>query len=340
MRPFSTTSLIWQPHWPLKPDIVLEGGNAAKHPLGPVPMPSLSLLTTYHRPADRLLTTSNATSASMALASRMAAQIMAEYPDLWPETIRALIVHSAEWTDAMKRTFLPTTGKSSKTDYTQLVRRCGFGVPALDRALWSLSNSLTMVVQEALHPFKWEKDSKTPTLRDMHLHNLPWPRDVLEELGEAEVELRVTLSYFIEPNPSQRGVRSRYRYESHGLRFEVRRPHESVADFRTRINAAARDEEEGTLRDGNDPLWVIGKQARHRGSLHADIWRGTAADLASRGSIAVYPAMGWWKTRPKLERYDQAARYAMVVSIRAPEIDVDLYTEVANQIGVPVAVEV
>jgi hypothetical protein len=113
-----------------------------------------------------------------------------------------------------------------------------------------------------------------------------------------------------------------------------------VADFRTRINAAARDEEEGTLRDGNDPLWVIGKQARHRGSLHADIWRGTAADLASRGSIAVYPAMGWWKTRPKLERYDQAARYAMVVSIRAPEIDVDLYTEVANQIGVPVAVEV
>jgi hypothetical protein len=340
LSPFSTTSLIWQPHWPLKPDIVLEGGNAAKDSLSAVSMPSLSLLTTYHRPADRLLTTSNATSASMALASRMAAQIMAVYPDLWPETIRALIVHSAEWTDAMKRTFLPTTGKSSKTDYTQLVRRCGFGVPALDRALWSLSNSLTMVVQEALHPFKWEKGSKNPTLRDMHLHNLPWPRDVLEELGEAEVELRVTLSYFIEPNPSQRGVRSRYRYESHGLRFEVGRPHESVADFRTRINAAARDEEEGTLRDGNDPLWVIGKQARHRGSLHADIWRGTAADLASRGSIAVYPAMGWWKTRPKLERYDQAARYAMVVSIRAPEIDVDLYTEVANQIGVPVAVEV
>ena len=55
----------------------------------------------------------------------------------------------------------------------------------------------------------------------MHLHDLPWPRDVLEDLGETPVEMRVTLSYFIEPNPSRRGHRSRYRYESHGLRFDV-----------------------------------------------------------------------------------------------------------------------
>ncbi len=339
LSPFSTTSLIWQSHWPLKPDVVLEGGNAAKDALSAVSMPSLSLLTTHHRPADRLLTTTNATSASTALASRMAAQIMAIYPDLWPETIRALIVHSAEWSASMKSAFLPANGNPSKKDYVQLVRRCGFGVPTLDRALWSVSNSLTMVIQEALHPFQRE-GSKAPKLRDMHVHDLPWPREVLEDLGATEVELRVTLSYFIEPNPSKRGVRSRYRYESHGLRFEVRRPHESLADFRTRIYAVARDSEEGTLRDSDDPLWLIGKQARHRGSLHADIWRGTAADLASRGSIAVCPALGWWKTRPKLERYNQAARYALVVSIRAPEIDVDLYTEIANQIGVPVAVEV
>jgi len=339
LSPFSTTSLIWQAHWPLKPDVVLEGGNAAKDSLSAVWMPSLSLLTTHHRTTERLLTTTNATSAATALATRMAAQVVAVYPQLWPETIRALIIHSAEWTDAMKRTFLLTHRAPSKRDYVQLLRRCGFGVPGLDRALWSVSNSLTMVVEEELQPFRRE-GSKAPTLREMHLHDLPWPRDVLEGLGEAPVEMRVTLSYFIEPNPSKRGVRSRYRYESHGLRFEVQRPSESQPAFRRRINLAARDEEEGTQRDGDDPNWLIGKQARHRGSLHADIWQGTAADLASRGSIAVYPALGWWKTRPTLERYDQAARYALVVSIRAPEIDVDLYTEVANQIGVPVAVEV
>ena len=95
LSPFSTTSLTWQRHWPLKPDIVLEGGNAAKDVLSAVWTASLSLLTTHHRPRDRLFTTANATSAATALASRMAAQIMAVYPRLWPETIRALIVHSA-----------------------------------------------------------------------------------------------------------------------------------------------------------------------------------------------------------------------------------------------------
>ena len=177
LSPFSTTSLTWQRHWPLKPDVVCEGGNAAKDMLSAVGMPSLSLLTTHHRPADRLLTTTNATSAATALVSRLAAQVMAEYPDLWPETVRSLIVHSAEWTDAMRRMFLPENRDPSKADYQGLLRRCGFGVPDLGRALWSVSNSLIMVIQESLFPFKRDP-GKQPATRDMHLHNLPWPVDV------------------------------------------------------------------------------------------------------------------------------------------------------------------
>ena len=342
LSPFSTTSLTWEQsarHWPLKPDVVLEGGNAAKDPLGAVQMPSLSLLTTHHLPIVRLFTTTNATSAATALAGRLAAQVMTVYPELWPETIRALIVHSAEWTSAMKRQFLPATGYPSKRDYQNLLRRCGFGVPDINRALWTVGNSLTMVVEESLQPFE-RKTNSQPTLRDMHLHSLPWPRAELEKLGETQLEMRVTLSYFIQPNPSRRGVRSRYRYESHGLRFDVKRPHESTDAFRKRINLAARNEDEGTRRTNyGDPSWLIGTQNRHRGSLHSDIWRGTAADLASRGVIAVYPTAGWWKTRPALERFDQSARYALVISIRAPEVDVDLYTEVANQIAARVQVE-
>lgn len=34
----------------------------------------------------------------------------------------------------------------------------------------------------------------------MHLHDLPWPSDLLESLGELETRLRVTLSYFVEPS--------------------------------------------------------------------------------------------------------------------------------------------
>lgn len=337
LSPFSTTSQTWEPHWPLKPDVVFEGGNVAEDRISASSMASLSLLTAHHKPAERLFTTTNATSAATALASRMAAQIQAEYPELWPESIRALIVHSAEWTDAMRAAFLPRRNPA-KRDYANLVRHCGFGVPNLDRALWSASDSLTMILEERLRPFQRE-GTAPPKYRDMQVHRLPWPLDELEALGDAPVEMRVTLSYFIEPNPSTRGVRSRYRYESHGLRFDVKRPEEDEPQFTARINAAARVDDEEYLPGGNDPHWALGPYHRHKGSLHSDIWRSTAAALASRGLLAVYPTAGWWKTRPRLGCYDRSVRYSLVVSIRTPPTDIDLYAAVANRIEAEVAVD-
>lgn len=340
LSPFSTTSMTWHnTPWPYKPDVVCEGGNAAEDAISPVTMHSLSLLTTHHLPTERLLTTSNATSAASALCARMSAQIMAQYPTLWPETVRALIVHSAEWTTQMKADFLDA--RKRKEDYAKLIRYVGFGVPSLDNALWSLSNSLTLIVQDSLQPFQRE-GSKEPTARDMHLHRLPWPQEALEELGEIEVEMRVTLSYFVEPNPGvvERGVKGRYRYESHGLRFEVKRPEETEQEFRMRINLRARNEQEGSYQGGgSDSNWRLGPDRRHVGSLHSDAWTGTAAALAERGILAVYPALGWWKTAKKLGRCNNRARYALVVTIKAPEATVDLYNIVAQTITVPIAAE-
>lgn len=337
LSPFSTTSNTWQPHWPLKPDVLFEGGNAARDAYGAVWMSGLSLLTTHHRPADRHFTTANATSASTALAAGFAAELMAAYPDLWPETIRGLIVHSARWTDEMRRMYLP--GESpKKAEFARLVRHCGFGMPGLDRAMWSVSNSLSMIVQELIRPFERE-DGSEPRHREMHLHSLPWPYAELEALGETEVEMRVTLSYFIEPNPSARWS-SRYRYESHGLRFDVKRAYESPAAFRARINRAVREDDGATSTSGDDANWCIGKNMRHRGSLHSDIWSGTAADLASRGMLAVYPAPGWWKTRRHLGKWTRSARYALIVSIHAPATTINLYTAVANVIQTRVPVKV
>jgi hypothetical protein len=339
LSPFSTTSATWENFWPLKPDVVLEGGNAAKDAIGAVWMPSLSLLTTHHRPAERLLTTTNATSAASALAARMAAQLMAGYPDLWPETVRALIVHSAEWTPQMEELFLDRRRRAR--DYRHLIRHCGFGVPNLERALWSAANSLTLIVQDELQPFE-KPAGKAPKTKDMHLHRLPWPIQVLEDLGETAVQMRVTLSYFIEPNPgvAERGIKGRYRYESHGLRFEVKRPTENEGAFRARINQRARDEDEGSYTGGgSDPGWRIGPNLRHVGSIHSDVWSGTAAQLAARGMLAVYPALGWWKTLLKAGRTDKKARYGLVVSIQAPSVDVDLYNAVRLLIASSVTIE-
>jgi len=305
--------------------------------IGPVNMHSLNLLTAYHDITSRLLTTTNATSAATALCSRMAAQLMAQYPSLWPETVRALIVHSAEWTPQMRADFLDRQERSK--DYGYLVRHCGFGVPNLERALWSAANSLTLIVQDELQPFMRE-GSGEPKLRDMHLHSLPWPKDALESLRGMQVELRVTLSYFIEPSPGivERGGGGRYRYESHGLRFDVKRPLEKPDAFRARINQRVRDEEEGSYSGGgSDPGWRLGPDLRHLGSLHPDVWTGTAAALAERGVLAVYPVAGWWKTRKKLERYDKKARYALIISIHTPKTAVDLYNIVENLVSTPIA---
>ena len=240
LSPSSCTSMIWQRPWPLKPDIVMEGGNMAIDPTAGNAdyVDSLDLLSTGREYIIKPLVTMRETSAATALASRMAAMLQAAYPEYWPETIRALLVHSAEWTEAMQARFQPL---NIKNKYEQLLRYCGFGVPNLQRAMWSARNSLTLIAQDSLQPFD-KKQSRYVT-RDLNLHTIPWPKEVLQDLGETLVEMRVTLSYSIEPNPARRGWTRRYSYASHGLRFDVKRPLEKLDDFRGRINRAARDEE-------------------------------------------------------------------------------------------------
>lgn len=339
LSPYTTTSATWQAGWPYKPDIVMEGGNAAIDGTGfTSQMDSLSLLTTHHQPHDRLFALSWATSASTALAAGMAARIQAAYTDFWPETTRALMVHSARWTQEMLEAYIPN-GVRNQANIRQLLRHCGYGVPNLERALYSAGNSLTLIVQDQLQPY--QKVGSTVRTRDMHLHDLPWPIEQLEALGDTQVELRVTLSYFIEPNPGERGGIDKYAYQSHALRFAVRRPLETEAAFRGRINAQAAAEEQGLPASGSaDPGWTVGERNRARGSLVSDSWTGTAAALANRGQLAVFPAMGWWRNRPSHGRFERAARYSLVVSIEAPEVQQDLYATVAQQIAASVANEI
>ena len=98
--------VLWDDKWPIKPDIVFEGGNVIRDSYGCTQCTELSLLTLHHRPFERQFSTIWATSAAAAQAAWMAAQIQAHYPQAWPETIRALMIHSANWTEQMKCQFL------------------------------------------------------------------------------------------------------------------------------------------------------------------------------------------------------------------------------------------
>jgi hypothetical protein len=328
LSPWSTTSVLFQESWPLKPDIVCEGGNLAVNGESiDFPVPDLSLLSTHHKPAEKSFALSWATSAATAQVARMAAMISAEYPHLWPESVRGLIIQSARWTKAM-RTHLD--GAGGKKARAKLVRRYGYGVPDLACALRSAGDALTLIAQASIRPFAEGK------MRELHLHELPWPKTVLAEMGETPVRLRVTLSYFIEPNPGRRGWKTRHRYASHGLRFDMKLPTESADEFHKRLNQKALEEDEGKpSAAGGLADWFIG-EARNKGSLHSDIWVGTAADLAERGMIGVYPVSGWWKDQPKRDRSRFGARYSLIVTIETDAEGIDIWTPVAQEIGVPV----
>ncbi|WP_164112013.1 MULTISPECIES: S8 family peptidase [Sphingobacterium] len=335
LSPGSCTAHSWENDWPNKPDIVMEGGNMGLQYDNLIYPDSLMLLSTS-KGADlnKWFTSFGDTSAATALASRFAAQLYVVYPDLWAETIRALMVHSASWTAAMlEHRDIKTLSAEEKV---LLLKTVGYGVPNLDRAMKSASDSLTLVSEASFTPYKLE-DSKVKT-NEFHLYNLPWPVDALGELMNTPVKLTVTLSYFIEPNPGNKRYAKANNYMSLGLRFKMIGTGESPAAFAGRISAQMREED--YEKEGGEKEWQLGEHIRNKGSIHKDSWEGTAADLATRNRIAVYPTSGWWKTRKKLERYDNTIRYSLIISIESPDVDIDIYTPVKQQIDVKIAIPV
>lgn len=336
ISPHSRTSVLFASRtWPIKPDICMEGGNVlhdgaadfhGNHPL-------LSVRTTDHRD-DLAIASANATSAATAQAARLAAMAQAKYPEYWPETLRGLLVHAANWTPTMRANI---DGAKNKTDRLSLLRRYGWGAPTEPSVLDSSRSAVTLVTQDTFTPFT----GKTSVSRSFRLHTLPWPAEQLRELGPADVTLRVTLSYFIEPTASRRGWRRRYSYASHGLRFELKTPTETVDQFVGRVNYQAQKEEDGgpASSSGSD-RWLVGSNQRNTGSLHQDLWEGSAADLAECHVLSVHPVGGWWKYSGRVDRRNLPVRYALLVSLATVEEGVDLYAPIAVQVDQPVGISV
>lgn len=339
LSPYSSTSRLWNSKWPIKPEILCEGGNAAINEEGTIDCcDNLSVLTAHHRPTERLFTTTNATSAAVANASWMASQIMNRYPNCWPETVRALMVASAKWTNGMLNMFCNDVTK--KKDVQMLLRSCGYGIADLERAQHCAENSVNMIVEAELQPY--EKRNGYCGFGQMHLHELPWPKDYLLEMGATEVQLKVILSYFVEPGPGEIGFNDRYRYPSCGLRFDVNNVSEPREQFERRINQQMQSEEADNTIDvaSNDTdRWLIGINGRTTGSLHCDVWKGTAAELSESNLVAVYPTSGWWRTRSYLNRQDSKVRYSLVVTLSTPKVEAKLYTEIVNRISIPVEIQ-
>ena len=108
-----------------------------------------------------------------------------------------------------------------------------------------------------------------------------------------------------------------------------------------RINAEAQDEDFNSSENASvSKHWVLGPQSRDKGSIHSDIWKGSAAELADSNLIAVYPTIGWWRERAHLNKWNSKTRYSLIISINTPEESVDIYTPVAVQVGIKPPVEI
>jgi hypothetical protein len=330
--PTSRTSRSWDPQWPYKPEIVFEGGNYARRIDGEIwPPDSLRILTTNASFNTRALTTFGDTSGATGQAARLGAMLIARYPNYWPETIRGLVIHSARWNQTMLAGTNPHQAGSLE-NVRQILRTYGYGSPDFNRAEFSLEDQATIVCENTITPFTEDGEegkSKRIVTNELHLHSMPWPTHLLSDAGAAEGILRVTLSYFIDPNPGSRSVgkasptRNRYRYASAALRFEVKPPTMAVDAFHAKLNAEAKAEDDDVEVEGfTDARWALGTKARRvGGSVHHDIWSGPAADLALMNQIAVIPIKGWWATRKFPESHDchgchnRPLRYSLIVSI-------------------------
>lgn len=338
--PESCTSVLWSGResrpWPIKPDIVMEGGNRAFDASGfASTFDSLSVLTTNADIRQRLVIPFHATSAATGLAAHMAGIIQAQNPALWPEAVRGLIVHSADWTNEMTR----GVNLRDKSAVAYVLRRFGFGAPNLSRALASTRSRTTLIAQDALQPFEKREDGRVAT-RDMMMYRLPWPKELLQEHAEVEVRFRATLSYFIEPNPGSRIPNSKYRYAGCNLRFQVQTPTERRENFIARVSDAITAEERAGYEAPDDTTqgWLIGDVLRRRGSLHSDTWTGSAANLAQMEHVIVYPVNGWWKLRPQHGRFNQRIRYSLILTLETVAVDLNIYAPIAA--AIPLVVEV
>ncbi len=326
--PWSRTAVNWERrHKPrTKPDVVFEGGNQMKDKASEAigPHVDLCLLSTSFEPAAPLKLTGQ-TSAATAAVAGLCANLQAEYPTLWPETVRGLVIHSCQHTGAM-RSRASTAAEQRGSWQQALLERFGYGRPNRRRALENAADALTLIVQSSLRPLRLNERGEAAILGQMRYHTLPWPIEVLEELGDIRAELRVTLSYFIEPNPGAVVRGDVDMYPSHGLDFDVKRPDESDEQAVARINGLEQARREFTAQPLN---WRLGK-FRGRGGVKHDRLVTTAAEIARMGGISVLPRKGWWGQ--DLEQVEEQVRYALIVTIRTP--GEEIYTQIASTIEV------
>jgi hypothetical protein len=306
----------------VKPDVLMEGGNIGfDGQLADTGIETLTTLTTAREFLTKPLGSICQTSEATARGARFAASVWQAEPNLRPATVRGLLVHAASWTPAMHEQF---------PNLDERLAICGWGVPDLEFASACATDRATVIFEDEMpnavrvvEPKKQTGTSadsnatETKFKRVVKLFRFPVPEDVLLADPDRIVELRVTLSYFPEPNTFRRQV-------SHGLdlTWDMQGPAETEAAFISRINKLARGELAGASAKKKTKTfdWNLRTTRRSRGTVQSDRWEGPASYLAGPKMLAVVPVLGWWERRPALR--EMTMPFSLIVSVRADGLDI------------------
>jgi hypothetical protein len=174
------------------------------------------------------------------------------------------------------------------------------------------------------------KPTESKTRRKVKIYRLPIPAELLSD-ADLDVELRVTLSYFAEPNMWGRSL-----YRGLDLKWDMQGPQESETEFLQRINALKRPKgiDGKTVKvNAKKPFpWDVGMQLRSRGTVQSDRWRGKMSALVGDKLIAVIPVLGWWDQRQPLKT--QELPFSLVVSVRGAGVYAAIKPRVEAEAGV------
>lgn len=121
-----------------KPDLVFDGGDLLNTQSG---------IEVIGSPADNYYKRTAGTSLSAPLITSMAAEIEGAYPNLDTQSIKALLINSANY-------YKPSQLPLFQNEDELLRKLVGFGVPDRSRLLVSDNKSITMVVEDQIKPLE------------------------------------------------------------------------------------------------------------------------------------------------------------------------------------------
>lgn len=114
-------------------------------------------------------------------------------------------------------------------------------------------------------------------------------------------------------------------------------PTETDEEFLKRVNKNMREDGETGFTSSID--WVIGSQARSRGTVQSDRWNCIASDLATCKHNTVFPVNGWWKDSIN-RRKNLTLNFSLIISVRSKDVNLDLYNPIRAEILTPVDVDI